>query len=184
MAARANMGKLGAGECARISDRAVDHEPGCAAVLGNLSNDFADQRPACIATAVDHENVPWTKQLERLVDRAIVACRRPDREGRARHRPAAVERTESDRSREALKIVADDGCRCRPEARGQARRLVAFACHTFLRFLAAWIYIKKTISQASGILGMRSAMNHTKKDTYTGLELVASSCCAALNCSR
>src|SRR5215207_10559130 len=140
-------GEARAGECARISDRAVDYEPGRAAVLGNLSNDFADQRPACIATAVDHENVPRTKQLERLVDRAIVACRSPDREGRARHRPAAVERTESDRSREALKIVADDGCWCRLEAHGQARRLVAFACHAFLRFLDASIYKKKTLSQ-------------------------------------
>src|SRR3954469_267927 len=142
-------GEAGAGECARIPDRAIDHEPGGAAVLGNLSNDFADQRPACIATAVDHENVPRRKQLERLVDRAIVACRSPDREGRARHRPAAVKRTESDRSREALKIVADDGCRCRLEARGQVRRLVAFACHAFLRSLYdAGKYTKKTFRQA------------------------------------
>src|SRR3954470_18452242 len=141
-------GKAGAGECARIADRAVDHEPGRAAVLGNLSNDFADQRPACIAAAVDRENVPRTKLFERLVDRAIVACRGPDREGRARHRPAVVERTESDRSREALKIVADDGCRCRLEARGQVRRIVAFAPHAFLRSLDATKYIKKTFCQA------------------------------------
>src|SRR3954454_24368724 len=142
-------GEVGAGECARISDRAVDHEPSRAAVLGNLSNDLADERPACIATAVDHENVPRTEQVERLVDRAIVACCGADREGRARHRLAAVERTESDRSREALKIVADDGCRCRLEARGQVRRrLAAFACHAFLRSLDATKYIKKTFCQA------------------------------------
>ncbi len=117
------------GDCRGVADGAVDHVAFGAAPLRDCFHDLADQRPAFVAAAVDHDDVARPHQLERLVDGEVVARPRLHGEGDAHQRGALVKGLEAHRARQALKIVADDRGRRVAERRDERGRGLRDAFH-------------------------------------------------------
>src|SRR5262249_48912577 len=103
-----------------IADRAVDHIALGFAPPRDVLHDLTDQCARLVAAAIDHDDVARPDQLERAMDREIVARPRAHGEGGADELAAAMERPQPDRPRQTAEIVGNHRRRRAPKALDQS----------------------------------------------------------------